>query len=474
MLNILVLLLISTQSFAEAPPQNFQNFFKDMIAKNNTQLGAVLSEAAAKEKQEGGLGLYMPTLTSSYTSTTSTSPTSESQSRAMNFGLTGNIPQLGLNYSSTIYSDSETVKPTPVSHSGSYNLTLTMNLLKDFGPIVGSIPLKSLDMSYDLSKLTKLNTIYGLFRDLLSAYAGAYAAQKNLSITLDSELKNKEELRKSTELFKVGKIPKLSLLTLQSQSLQIRSQVMGQERSLRDSFKSLYLLASVESEIKNIPYDSPLTPIEMPFFDESKIESRIKEKLDFETLKNPEYLTAKIGMEQAKLALIQAENSVKPTLALSYTVSGSKDQPTRSPLFPNETKGNVVALNFSMPIGMVAEKHSYEASKIDYRITELGFLQTKRKLERDWTGIVEQYSLLKQQLGIAKELAKSAKEKYEVALPTSSLGPTYQQNVIAFQNEVIQTQLTLNQLQVELLVAQFQILAFHSDLHIFEIFRRLR
>ena len=469
-----LIFLFSTPSFAESIPQNFQSFFKDMVAKNNTQLGAVLTEAAAKERQEGGLGLYMPTLTSGYTTTSSKSPTSESESRALSVGLSGNVPQLGLNYSSTLYSDSETVKPTPVSHSGSYNFTLSVNLLKDFGPTVGTIPLKSLDLSYDLAKLAKLNTIYGLFRDLLSSYAGAYAAQKNLSITIDSEIKNKEELRKSTELFKAGKIPKLSLLSLQSQSLQIQSQVMGQQRSLRESFKSLYTLAAVESEIKNIPYESPLAPIEMPFFDESKIESRIKEKIDFETLKNPDYLVAKIGMEQAKYSLIQSENAYKPTLSLAYTVSGAKDQPTRSPLFPNETKGNVIALNFSMPIGMVTEKHSYEAAKIDYRITELGFLQTKRKLERDWTGIVEQYGLLKQQLDIAKLLAKSAKEKYEVALPTASLGPTYQQNVIGFQNEMIQTQLTLNQLQVDLLVAQFQILAFHSDLHIFEIFRRLR
>ena len=100
----------------------------------------------------------------------------------------------------------------------------------------------------------------------------------------------------------MGKIPKLSLLSLQSQSLQIQSQVMGQQRSLRESFKSLYTLAAVDSEIKNISYESPLAPIEMPFFEESKIDNRIKEKLDFDTLKNPEYLIAKIGLEQAKLS----------------------------------------------------------------------------------------------------------------------------------------------------------------------------
>ena len=473
--SCILLFAFANHSQAAVAPNTFKSFLQEMMVKNNTYLGAILAQEAAKEREYGTFGLYMPNLTASLTKDTTYNKLSlaETETRAQTYGFEGKIPQLGLNYSSTLYKDTKTVKPEPVTYAGTYSYSLSLNLLKDFGPYVGDIPFRQAEYTYDLAYYNQIKTVYSIFSELLSAYSSALNAQKNLMITQDSLKRTEEELRKSNEQYKVGKIPKLSLLALEAQSQQVQSQVIGQERSLREAFKSLYTLSSIDTDVEN-SYTEGLEALP-PMFDQKVIDDLAIKDINFETLKNPDYLNAKVTMERAKLTLKLARNGVLPTLALAYTYNGSKsDYREKSHWFPSEQEGKTIALTFSMPLGLYTERHELAASKKEYQLAELTFDQTKRELKRTWDNLVQQYSLLKRQVDIARELVKAAKEKFEASMPTGQLGSTYQQNVISFQNEWVNAQVSLNQLEVELLQTQLRVLSFHADKHLIHVLNKYK
>jgi outer membrane protein len=448
----------------------FQDYYQSMMKKNNTYWGAIYGEQSAFERNEGTLGLYMPTLTAGFSDSSTDTLGVEGQTRSKTVSLAGNIPQFGLGYSTNLYGMNETIKPTPRSYSGTYDFGLTLNLLKDFGPRVGWIPFKQAELNLDSSKLSKLKTIYALSSQMLSAYVGAYASQKNLLINSETEVNNQESLRKAQAQFNAGKIPKLSLLTIQAQAQQLRSQVIGVERSLRDSMKNLLTLSSLNEAESTLDLSSKLEPIKMPFFNEKIIDKLVLKKISFKELKNPDYLLGKITLEQAEFSVIQAKNNIFPSLNLAYTVTGNETNTTQPGLIPVASHGKTIALNFSMPLGMVTERREMAAVNLEYQKSLRDFEQLKIQLERDWENITNNYRLLKNQVEIARLLVQAAKEKYEAALPTASLGTTYQQNVVSFQNELVSFQTNLNQLEVEFISAQFSVLTFHAHPHIYEVF----
>ena len=462
------LFFFSLSSFASI--HKFEDFYQSMMKKNNVYWGAIYDQQAAFERNEGTLGLYMPNLSAALTQSRSEASGVESLNNSQTVSISGKIPQLGLGYNSNIFSLYERIKPSPKSYTGDFNFGLSLNLLKDFGPRVGWINFRQAELNLDISKLSKLKTIYFLTSQLLSSYSGAFASQKNLKINSDSEITNKESLRKAQAQFDVGKIPKLSLLTVQAQSQQLRSQVIGVERFLRESFKNLYTLSSVNQGEAMVDLSINLQPIQMPFFNEKIIDNLITRKLDFQNLKNPDFQIGKLVLQQAEFPVIQARNNLYPTLDLAYTITGNQVGNTRPGYFPGANSGNIVALNFSMPIGFVTERHEMAATNLTYLKAQRDFSQLKIQLSRDWENIVANYKLLREQIQIARLLVQAAREKYDAALPTATLGTTYQQNVISFQNELVGFGTSLNLLEVEFITAQLQVLTFHADPHVYEVF----
>jgi outer membrane protein TolC len=457
---------------AQDSKNNFSYFLKQMIKKNGTYLGVFLKKNASIERLSGTFGLYMPSLTAGISKDRSEGEFSldKQESRTEGLTLQGSIPQLGLNYSSLIYSETETISPSPSYYKGSFNYTLELNLLKDFGPRVGYIPFDLAKNNRDLAQYELIKVIFNQFNQLLSAYTTASASQRNLKINEDSLVHTEKELKRYEELFKLGKIPKLSLLAIESQYQQLKSQIISQEKNLRDSFVNLYSLASINEEIN---YNKELLPLP-ELFNEEEIKKLISDPLDFEKLKNPDLLMTKKNLENSKLNLKLSENNVYPSLTLEYTSNGQKTlSERRSSLFPSRERGETIAVNFSMPLGLITEKRELAASRNEFKADQLNLEQLKRELFLQWKNLVEQYGLTKKQLDLAKNLVKATKDKFDASIPTGQLGPTYQQTIISYQNEWVSAQINLNQIEIELLGIQLSILSFHADNHLIEVLNRL-
>jgi outer membrane protein TolC len=460
-------------TFATPPEVQFSDFYKEMLKKNDIYIGAVLAEKSALERKEGGVALYIPSVSISR-SQSSFNDFESNRSKVFrdSLNLNGRVPELGINYSSTVYSNTFQQNVLEENHSGDYQFNIGVELLRDFGPRVGRIPFDILDLNYSISKIQKLRTIYSLSKQLLASYMNAYFNLENLKINEDSLSRNMEDLRKSKEQFKAGKIPKLSLISLQNQNKQIQNSLIFQERSLRDSIINLYKISSTDEDLSKTPFKIKLQNIQTPLFRKDIIDGLLVKEIDFKNLKNIDYLLAQNNMQRAKLSLKQAKNNLYPSLTLNYSVTGQEITQNRTGLLPNDATGNTVSLSLSMPIGLVAERREYAASLNEFNTVGYSFSQLKRDLTRDWENLKEQYQLISKQLEISKELVAIAKEQYEASLPTSSLGPTYQQNIIFFLNDWVNAQINYNRVLVEVINVEFDILAFHIHPHLIEVFSK--
>ena len=459
-------------STAKDSKNNFTYFLKQMLRKNGTYLGVFLKKNASIERLSGTFGLYMPSLTAGISKDRSEGEFSldKQESRTEGLTLQGSIPQLGLNYSSLIYSETKTISPSPSFYTGNFNYSLEFNLLKDFGPRVGYIPFDIAKNNRDLAQYELIKVVFNQFNQLLSAYTTASASQRNLKINEESLIHTEKELKRYEDLFRVGKIPKLSLLAIESQYQQLKSQIISQEKNLRDSFVNLYSLASIDEEIN---YNQELLPLP-ELFNEEEIKKLISNPLDFEKLKNPDLLMTKKNLENSKLNLKLSENNVYPSLTLEYTSNGEQTlTDRRSSLFPSRARGETIAVNFSMPLGLITERRELAANRNEFKADQLNLEQLKRELFLLWRNLVEQYGLTIKQLDLAKNLVKANKDKFDASIPTGQLGPTYQQTIISYQNEWVSAQINLNQIEIELLGLQLSILSFHADDHLIEVLNRL-
>lgn len=469
----------------ESAYKKLSDFYQNLIRKNNSYLGAFLTEENSTYRKKANISLYMPTLSYSFTENTSNVAPSEittyeqSKSLTQALSMTGKLPHAGVSYSSSIYNNAESKyfyndRRESVNNVGSFDFSITLDLLKGFGPSVGAIPFTEAELNLKKATQTKILSVFSIISELFSSYNQAYVSQKNLSINIENSKKIQEDLRKSQEQYKEGKIPKLSLLGLEAQNQQFLSSIISQEKSLRESLRSLFTSSAIEEEeVTVVDINQKLEAVKMPFFNESRIDQWVKAPIEFESLKNPEYLLEKYSLELSKLTMKKAENDVLPTLQTTFKTFGGRPQGLHgSPLFPHQSHGQEYSISLSMPLGLFQERANRAIARNDLKLQELNLRQLERKLTREWNNLINLYELQKKQLTIARALAQAAKERYEASVPTAQLGSTYQANVISFQNELVNSLLNLNQIEMDILSTQLKIFTFRGDTSFIESFAK--
>jgi outer membrane protein TolC len=116
-----------------------------------------------------------------------------------------------------------------------------------------------------------------------------------------------------------------------------------------------------------------------------------------------------------------------------------------------------------MPIGMVSERAEASAKSLELKAKQNDLEVSLLRVKQDWDNLGQQFKLSLEQLSMAKELVEVAKKQYDSALPTATLGPTYQANIINFQNQLLTAQLDLNQSEAELLNLMIKIYVIKGD-----------
>jgi outer membrane protein TolC len=468
---IFIIATFITSSEANSSTLNFTHFLKVFKEKNPDLISAQNQAYATQLRSNSIYSLLIPTLNYGI-SELKTQPIPSpllnydlSKTKVQSVGINGNIPQLGMSYASNLYSLSDSRffdgnDKTSESISGLVDFGLSMKLLKGFGPSVGSIPFEQADLNKKISNLQKKNTLLTGVGRLIEAYNNVFASLNNLKISKSILQSNDNDVKKAEKQHKEGLIPYLSLLTLKSQNTGLKKNIINQMRSLRDNILSLYNLTGEKWEISEIEAIE-ITRIEMPDEFQNKINQWLEPGKVDPTKTNPEILIKKSNLTLSELDLNKARNNILPDLSLNAKYTKNSDR--RGDYFPNKGDSQELSINFTMPIGMVSERAEASAKSLELKAKQNDLEVSLLRVKQDWDNLGQQFKLSLEQLSMAKELVEVAKKQYDSALPTATLGPTYQANIINFQNQLLTAQLDLNQSEAELLNLMIKIYVIKGD-----------
>ncbi len=467
-----IITLFITCAEVNSSTVNFSDFFKNFKLKNPELVSAQNQAEATKIRSEAIYYLLMPTLSFGH-SEIMTKPIPDPLStydRATttteSLSLIGTIPQAGLSYSSNLYNINDNryfdgQDKTSQSIAGSMDFGISFKLLKGFGPSVGSIPFDQADLNKTIADLQKKNTLLNGVSNLIGAYNNVYASLNNLKISQNFLKTNDADVLKAEKQHKEGLIPYLSLLTLKSQNTTLKKNIINLTKSLRDNVINLYNLTGEKLDPTQFQI-LDLKQIQMPDEFKMKIESWMNSTQVDPTKTNPEILLKKASLRLTELDFKKAKNNVLPDLSLNAKYLKNSDR--RYDYIPTKGESQEVAVTLSMPIGLVSERAEASAKNLEIKSRQNELEISILRTIQDWENLGQQFRLSLEQLSMAKELVEVAKKQYDSALPTATLGPTYQANIVNFQNQLLSAQLDLNQSQADLLNLMVRIYVIKGDI----------
>ena len=462
---------------ASAKTYNFNDFYQIMISSNATYRTVVATARGAKITNDAMISRYIPTLSLSRGSTTTTIQdqasifaTDVTNSTLNTLSLTGGYPQAGMTYSTTLYSDAivdTSLKGTEVSksHSGNYSFSLTFNLLKGLGPLVGDIDFKQADITETVATLNVKKTLLTSLKSLFTSYLGTFTAFINYKSSEDQLSKSIATLKNDLLKFKLGKIPKLNILTQRTQRESLKATVLSQKKSIMTS--KILLLDQAGGKERKITHSdiTALDSISLNIFDMNKINEWRKAELSFNTLKNLDWKINRLNLRSSKLSYKQTKNNTLPSLDLTLGKGGnSLSQPGSTSFMQDDYSTNKsITLSLSMPIGMISERAAKKKAQLDLSANVLNFHQFKQELIREWEKLKFDYEIAIQDLNVKQAILDVATERYQSSLSTASLGSTYQQNVVDYQTQLLSAIQNLNSSKNNLFLSKLDFYIFHGD-----------
>jgi outer membrane protein TolC len=462
---------------ASARTYNFNDFYQIMISSNATYKTVVATARGAKITNDAMISRYIPSLSLTRGTTTTTIQdqasifgTDVSKRTSNTLSLTGSYPQAGMTYSTTLYSDAildTSLKGIEVKkdHSGNYSFSLTFSLLKGFGPLVGDIDFKQADITETVATLNVKKTLLTSLKSLLSSYLGTFTAFINYKSSEDQLSKSIATLKNDLLKFKLGKIPKLNILTQKTQRESLKATLLSQKKNIMSSKISLLNQAGGK-ERKIAHYDiTALDSVSLNIFDMNKIKKWSKAKLSFKVLKNLDWQINKLSLKSSKLSYKQTKNNILPSLDLTLGKGGaSLSQPGSTSFMQDDyTKNESITLSLSMPIGMISERAAKKKSLLALNASVLSFHQFKQELRRKWEKLKFDYEIAVQDLDIKQAILDVATERYNSSLSTASLGSTYQQNIVDYQTQLLTALQSLNSSKNNLFLSKLDFYIFHGD-----------
>ena len=477
MSNFMIAAIFAISINAIADDNKFSYYLNAYLKVNPSYRQALISEKTAKmDNKAGNLAMWMPSLSSSFSkswSYTEADETTHTASKQLSLGLSGSLTRYGLSYSTTLYSDSRSESffygtQTTKSHTGSYSYSASIDLLRGNGYSVGHISFDNLDIAEKKAYLNRKSTLLSGTKSLLDAYINVRTVEFEMDSTMQELEKNEVETRKEMLKYKLGKIPRLNILNRQTQRENFKSRIISSKRSMIAAKKSLFDVIGKdfgEDERQKLS----LEPIDRDIFDDKKIETWLAEKIEFKTLKNIDYIRARLDLQSTRLSIQSSKNNLLPSLKITGSKSYSqKAQERQTRPFQDTANSDSVSISFSMPIGFVDERNSYRKARMNYHNQVHQFKVTKQQILREWDQLKTDYLFALEELDTIKNLTEVARSRYQSALPTASLGSTYQDNILTYQTELLDFSQKLNKKLNDIFLLKVQMYTFHGDVSYIE------
>lgn len=360
-----------------------------------------LVEAQAQFEPQFSLAPTATITRSKYTG----SPTTEQTSLTIGPAVSWKLSE-GATVSANVGYNPNKTTGTPWQEDMSWNVQLSQPLLQGFGTAVTTAPLQQAKNSAAQAKITLHTTIDATLTKVIQSYYAVLSAQQALTQS-QTELKNaKHQVFVKQQLFNYGRIPKMSLIQAQLDAETATQSVTEAQQSLAKAQEALLNTLNLPWNRKIAAQDTlHLEPFEMS----------PGHAMELALKNNSTYLNALISLKNDRITLLQAKNALRWQLNLTASMSQQiQDLATAASIGqgPSNTvsTNNSIGLNLNIPFGQTSEKAALESAELTDMQDKMKLKNLKNQMAGHIQRTLQDLKMDWQNISIAKEKAKLAKE----------------------------------------------------------------
>jgi outer membrane protein TolC len=421
--------------------------------------------AIAKDSVDIARGAFFPTLSltgsqsHSNTGPIGGTPGTRSDAGLFNLGIT-ELLQTGTSVSvSTSFDRSES---NPPSYTSFYNPTYTSDvtvavtqpLLRGAGTAVTTATLNRARIGQQRAGFDFKARALNIVQQTEGAYYNLVYAREQLSVykvSLDLANRLLEEAQAKRT---VGTVTDIDVLQAQVGVASARSNVISAEESVKNNGDALLAL------IGRFELDAPLGTTKLADF--SGQLPVIASSYQLAMRNQPDYISAKMQLDQFKLDLFVAKDALKPTLDLNGAFGFNGTRGSGSDAFSSEANRDnnswQVGFTLSYPWGRVSDKARYHQSLSTLNQQTLIVRQLEQTILVQVRSAVRDVETNNEKVKIAALAAEYSAKQYDLELARFAAG-------LATSRDVLQTQSDLENARVAELQARITLQNSISALH---------
>jgi len=376
----------------------------------------------------------------------------------VNASLTQQLP-IGGSYTLSLTNNRQDTNSQFAQNNPSYKtfltLSVTQNLLKNFGPDVNTAPIKIARNNQAIS-VTQLRlqanqvitNVHNAYWNLVFAIENLEVQRRSLRLAKDLEELNKARVR-------AGVAAPVEVIQAEAQAAAQLQNVILAEKAVKDAEDQLKLIINIPDGERI--WARSIIPADGPPFDVARVETEasIQEALE----KRPEYAAAKLTLQNNDLNLRVARNQLLPSLQLQGSLGlnglndinnglGSDYNRLASGDFPSWS----AALVLEYPLGNRSAKSAFVQARLSYDQSMTSLLNLKRQIVsqvregvRRIEADIRRVEATRAARGLAEEQLRVERKRLEAGVTTTFNVLSFQRDLAAAQASEIQAITTYNQ-----------------------------
>jgi len=334
------------------------------------------------------------------------------------------------------------------AHQSEYTQTaefsLTQHLLKGFGLDVNTSGIEIANNNLEISKNEFIDKISEIITRVIEAYWDLVFRIEDLKVKKKSLELAKDLLRRNKIQVEIGTMAPIEVLEAKSEVAFREEEIIKAQEELKNAEDTLRKLINIEDvplaeDVKVIPLDKPVFKLQRVSLTEC-----LKEAFQ----KRPDYVQAKLSLQNRNIQLNVAKNQLLPTIDFvgriaSNSLSGNFGN-SLDGIFRGKTPSWSIGLRIEFPIRNRIAKSELIKSQLEKERAQLQLknleqniiLEVKRAVRRVNTSI-KQVEASRISRKLREERLRAEEEKFKVGLSTSRDVLEDQEDLILAESNVI-------------------------------------
>lgn len=330
------------------------------------------------------------------------------------------------------YSVAETMRRSAASvrnGASTWTITLTQPLLSGGGLDVGMAPVRQARLAEQDNVLALKGTVSDTVTSIIRAYYSFILAHRQTTIARNGLDRARSLLEVNRALIAAGRMAENEIFQTESNVANQELSVLDAENAFETARLALTTLLALSPAVTIIPAEEiRAEPVRMDL--------DVAQDLAFQN--RPDYLSQVIGLEQARINVMLAENAALWDLNLTVgtTINQNGSSASHAARAKADSAGSSIGLNLTIPLRDRTAQAGTLSAKVSLQQAELTLEQTREQVGQQIRDAVRDVGIRWRQLELAQRARGLAEQSLDVEMIKLRNGRTTNFQVLSIENDL--------------------------------------